>query len=400
MIILDKKEIVKQRFENKLSEDAYEFEGNMKGAFKNKDADGMVTKKTSVSMNSTQWEGSEGHAQIWSRIEDISKKYRKKASNAAMLPDDLYTLTDLMRLDLTRRRMQEDDYTSFVMNEQSNPAFTKTVTLDEFLEYGAIFKAITGNNDAVNLLEQKSGATGSVTMDMFAVGDKTSIQNLLYNTIYDIEKVMRAVTRGYVGLRNNRNVLGLMVAKTTATGWDSAQQQAADTTSGATKEELLYNTLMSAYSKLLGLIDPQTQQTISVPEVYLAIPYSKQIWFPRAINGQLNVGGKGKPSNFEALTWITALIPYRGDTIYAGNESVSYAGVATTKAYMFVPRVAYTLVKRPLTMEMGTGSVLNLSTEERAWYGIQSEYTTEFFGGSGGGTSGEGFCIEVTLPTL
>jgi hypothetical protein len=398
-ILLTREELVKQRVENKYTEMAVSYKGSRQANMDSHDPAALIDGQTAITMATNQWEGTEGHAKVWTEIERL----HKKAKNAAMLPDDWSTLSDLLRIDLTRRRMQEADYTSLVMNEQNNPAFGKSVRLDEFLDAGAIFSTIYGNNDAVPLLEHKTGATDTVSMAMFAVGDKTSLQDVIFNPLYDIEKVMRAVTRGYVGLRNSRNVLGLMVAKTTAAGWNAAQQQAADTTTNATKEELLYNTLVSAYAKLLGLVDPQTQQTIAADRVMLAIPYSKQIWFMRAINGQLNVGGKGKPSNFESLSWIDGIIPYRGDTIYAGKKTQTYAGVASTKAYMFVPKIGYTLTKRGLTMEQGRGSVLNLSQEERVWYGIQTEYVQEFFGYSytgNPGVSGEGFCVEITLPTL
>lgn len=404
MNVLDKGGLVRQRIAEGYTKKAYGFFGNRRANMDSVSPDAELAGVNTLSMVSPVWEGSKAHAEIWSRIEDIQKKAKKAsqgAKGAAMLPDDWSTLTDMLRIDMTRRAMQEADYTDVVMNEQMNPAFTKTLALDEFLEYGAAFETIYGNNDSVPLLEHKTGATGTVTMDLFAVGDKASLQELIFDPIYQLEKVMRAVTRGYVAKRNSRNILGLMVAKTTATGWDSGQQQAADTTSGASKEELLYNTLVSAYKKLLLLKDPQTTKVISTPSIMLAIPKGTEFAFNRAINGQLNMGGKGKPSNFEALSWIDAIIPYQGDTIYVGQKAFSYAGVASGKAYMFVPKVAYTLTKRGLTMEQGRGSVLNLSQEERVWYGIQTEYTDEFFGYSAGiGSSGYGFCVEITLPTL
>ena len=402
-LILDKNALIKQRVENGYSEKAVAYIGTREENHKATVPE--IANSNVITMASGAWEGSEGHAKVWNQIEDLHKK--AKAKNASMLPDDWSTLTDLLRIDITRRRMQEADYTNIVNNEQMNDGFGKSVRLDEFLDAGAIFKTIYGNNDDVPLVEHKTGATGTVSMDLFAVGDKSSLQDVIFNPLYDIEKVMRAVTRGYVGLRNDRSVLGEMVKYTAgaptayAGGWDSGQQQAADTTSGASKEELLYNTLVSAYKKLLLLKDVQTKQTIETPSVYLAIPKGTEFAFNRAVNGQLNLGGKGKPSNFEALTWIDAIIPYRGDTIYAGKETKTYSGVASGYAYMFVPRVAYTLTKRGLTMEMGRGSVLNLSQEERVWYGIQSEYSQEFFGYTAGlGATGYGYCVEITLPTL
>jgi hypothetical protein len=408
MIVLNKEALVKQRIENGYTLKAESYAGTRFDNLDSSSPEKLLEVSQSVTAKSGQWEGSEGHAKIWNQIEDLRKKAgTTRVTNSAMLPADWSTLSDLLRLDITRRRMQEADYTAMVMNEQINPAFTKTITLDEFLEWGAIFGDIKGNNDAVPLMEHKSGATGSVTMGMKAVGDKSSLQELIYSPLYDLEKVMRAVTRGFVGLRNDMSILGDMVKYTAgsptayAGGWDAGQQQAADTTSGASKEALLYNTLVSAYKKLLLLKDVQTKQVISTPSVYLAIPKGTEFAFNRAINGALNVGGKGKPSNFEALSWIDAIIPYEGDTIYAGEKKVTYSGVASGKAYMFVPRVAYTLTKRGLIMEQGRGSVLNLSQIERVWYFIQTKYTQEFFGYTAGvGSTGYGHAIEISLPTL
>jgi len=82
---------------------------------------------------------------------------------------------------------------------------------------------------------------------------------------------------------------------------------------------------------------------------------------------------------------------------------LSFPGVTAGKAYLFVPREYFwVLNKRPLTMETSRGSALQLSTEERAWYRVQSEFSKIFFGSSYPGTSlgaGYGAIVEVTLPT-
>lgn len=404
--LLNKKNLIKKRVENGYTVKTALYRGTKEDNHDSGNVEEIKVQNSekSITMATPIWEGSEGHAKVWNQIEDI----RKRVKNAAMLPDDWSTLTDLLRVDITRRRMNEADYTGIVGTEIVNDGFTKSITLDEFLEWGAIFETIYGNNDAIPLLEHKSGATGTVTMDLFAVGEKSSLQELIFSPLYEMEKVMRAVTRGYVALRNDRTVLGEMVKYTAATetgytgGWDSGQKQAADTTSGATKEELLYNTLISAYKKLINLKDVQTDDLIDTPSVYLAIPKGASFAFNRAINGQLNLGGKGKPSNFEALNWIDAIIPYRGDTIYAGKKKKAYGGVASGYAYMFVPKVYnWTLTKRGLTREVGAGDMSNMFKEQSVFYGCQTEYSQEFFGYTAGlKSTGYGACIEITLPTL
>jgi predicted RNA-binding Zn ribbon-like protein len=409
MKILDKQALLEKRVAEKATIRTEVFEGDSfntfnSGNFPQGNPEKVASRGRSITMGSPIWDGSEGHAKIWNAIEEVQKRIRKnldgqkRVINAAMLPDDLNTLIDLIRIDITRRTLQEADYTDIVGIVRSDPSFNKSVRLDEFLPYGAAFTDIFGNNDAVKLLEHKSGATDVVNMVLRAVGDKSSLQEEIFSSIYSLQRVTDAVARGYTAKRNDLNVLGRMVAKTAASGWHANNQQAADTTSGATEEQLLYNTLVSALKLLYSLKDPQTNKVISTPSVILAIPKGTEWAFQRVINGLSNGGVVG---NFAALTQIASIIPYQGDTIYMGKETFNYPGVASGKAYLFVPKVSnFTLVKRGLTMETGMGSVLDLSRQERVWYFVQTEYDTEFFGKSAGLAANTGYAVEITLPTL
>lgn len=395
MIFLDDKALRDKRVAEGYTVTNRAFAGRADINLESKTPDGLEApdKDFSITMASGQWEGTEGHAKLWEKLEGLYKKGR--VNMAAMLPDDWNLFQTLTRQDVTRRFMAEPDYTAVVGTEINNPAFSKAVALDEVLPWGAAFETIYGNNDAFPLMEHKTGATENVTMELFGVGDKSSLQEQLFSGFYDLQKRNEAVARGYAALRNSRNVLGKMVAKTTATGWDATQQVAADATAGASKEALLYNTIVAAIKKLYTLVDPQTGLPINTPDVFLAIPKGTEFAFQRALNGQLN-NSKGTPSNYEALNQISTVIPYRGDTIYMGKKTYSYPGVASGKAYLFVPKVAnWTLVKRGLTMEMG-----DRYDSITKWYGCQTEYDKEFFGDSAGLAASSGYCLEVSLPSL
>lgn len=361
-----------------------------------------------VTISGDPWVGSKAYNQLWTEIEDLRLRVKSQMdvrTNIAVFPSDYYTLVDKLRIDITRRRAEEMDYTSEFTQEIVNPGFSKSISLDEFLPYTGAFREITGANNTVPMIEHKTGVTGSVTQKLYALGDARTLEDELYNTdIYGMEKVQNAVTRAHTGLRNNLT-LGALIALTTAAGFAATQKQAADTTSGATKEELLYNTINSAIEVLTKLKDPQTDQEIDVPRMVIACRPGDVRRINRAINGQLNVGGKGKPSNFTALTEISELWPYRGDTLYIGKEKITYSGIAENKAYLFVPgsagAPAWTLTKRGLTQEVGRGSVLQLSREERAWYFGQTSYIEEFLGSSSttlGLGAGYGWVVEITLP--
>jgi len=69
---------------------------------------------------------------------------------------------------------------------------------------------------------------------------------------------------------------------------------------------------------------------------------------------------------------------------------------------VYVPGLySYTANKRLLTMEMGTGSVIELGQEERSWYRVFGTDMVDMLGSSVAGTTigaGYGAIIEVTLP--
>lgn len=385
-LVMTAQEMAKRRFNSGVREIGAVYHGDQKDGFRGQEVQGT---SQVVGMGSERYVGTEGYNKIWNQISDILGRAKR---NAAQVPDDLYSLINLIRMDLTRRRMQEQDYTDMLDIVDTNPAFGKSVALDEFLPYTAPFAEIRGSNDTVPLIEQKSGATGNVSMAMYAVGWKMSISDMLYNTLFDLQRVMDAVTRGYVGKRNDLS-LGSIIGAT----FDASQKQAADATASATYDLLLYNTFRKAYKLLTSLKDPQTNQEIRAPRVVL-VCHPTLVWsIERVIRGQLQAKG-GTPINTESLP-IDEIWPYRGDVLYWGKETVTYSGCPTTKAYLLVPGVAsHTLVKRGLTMNVGQGDVLSLAQEERAWYFVQGRYDTDFMGKTGGAAASTGFVVEVTLP--
>ena len=342
--------------------------------------------------------------EFWNRIEDQLKLVKDQIDrkvNIEQFPDDYYTLIDIMRIDITRRRIQEMDYTGEMTNEITNVNYSKTVGLNEFRDYTGAFKTMHATNDTVPMIEQKTGETGSVEMALQALGHQRSLEDELYNLdIYSLEKVNRAVTRAHVGWRNDQ-CLGMLIALTAANAWAARQQQPAINIAGQTAEENIYQTLDTAIERLINLNDPQTEQPIDAPKLVLACRPNDVRRINKAINGVINLY-RGQPSNYAALTDITEIWPYRGDVFYRGPDRIVYDGIAENTAYLFVPGSAgspfWTLVKRQLTQEIGRGSVLQLSREQRAWYFVQTQYAKEFLGETDGCANGTGFVIEITLP--
>ena len=233
------------------------------------------------------------------------------------------------------------------------------------------------------------------------------VEDELYNLdIWTMQKVNDAFTRAFIGKRNDL-CLGRLFTKedgTTARTYDATYQTQAAIATGSTYDENLYLTILDAYKKLRALKDYQTGQEIDATRAVIVTTYADAWDIQRVIRGQIN-DNKGKPINLEPMSYITEIWPYRGDVIKANGITTTYAGCASKTAYLIVPGTsqspAYTMVKRGLTYETGSGNVLTLSREQRVAYFGQCNYLDEFFGGSADTalTAGTGYCVKMTLPS-
>lgn len=397
--VLDRDGLREFRMKNNLATNVAIFSGNAEQNLKDQGAQ-TIGQQLVVPMTNAVWEGSEGHARLWNEIKKLQEK--AQAENAAQAPDPatLEALLQKVFIDITRRRQEAGDLTNLVATEITDYDFHEVINLRDLFDFVGEMQVITGSNDSVPLIEEALGVTDTMAMQILALGYKGSIKNLLFNKISTIEKVNRAAVNAYTDQRNARSV-GVIIGAS----YVGSQQQAADTTSGATYDVKMYNTWRAAIKKLRGLRDPLTGEKIATPSITLLCNSTDRWDIERAINGQLGSGGGTKIAmNMQALP-IDTIIEYDKGITHGqkwGKKVLNYPGVEQGKAYLFVPREAfYTAVKRPLTMETGRGSVLQLSTEEKAWYGVQAEHYKYFLGSSypGASGSGKGYVIEVTLPS-
>jgi hypothetical protein len=172
-----------------------------------------------------------------------------------------------------------------------------------------------------------------------------------------------------------------------------------------TLDEHTYKTFVAALKLLRGLKDIQTGRAIAAPSISVLCNSSDTWQIERVVRGQLGDNGGGARGNIVAALPIVNIIEYdRGinDGFTVGEVTGSYPGVTAGYCYLFVPGVAVVANKRPLTMETGMGSVLELSTEERAWYRVQGTYLKALLGSSYAGTAlgaSYGAIVKITLPT-
>lgn len=353
-----------------------------------------------VPMKNINYVGSEGYIKLWNEIEGLQKKM-----NAAQAPSaaELEALVGKVFIDLTRRVQEAGDLTSLFVTEITDLNAPETINTKYLYDYVGKMGLIAAANDSVNLIEQKLGTTDSFDLEIYAVGWKDSLKNMLFNSIHEMQKVNKAAVDSDTD-RRNAAIIGEIVGAT----FVASQKQAADATSGATFDSKMYNTIRKGIKKLRGLKDPQIDRLIAAGQISL-LCNSVNTWdLQRVLGGQLTTGGTNgilTSQNMQALP-IQNIIEYdQGitDGKAYGKDTLSFPGVTAGKCYIFVPKTyAFVVNKRPLTMETGKGSVLELSTEERSWYRVFKAYLKDFLGSSFAGTAlgaGYGTIIEITLPT-
>lgn len=359
-----------------------------------------------VNAGSQKWEQSAAYDQLWSNIEQTMKKmngYIKRegvVTNAAQFAADYYDLINMIRLDLTRRRVEEADFTSIIAKEQVLPNISRSCKVDEFLPYAGAFEEFKGRGETINMMEHTTGSTATVTQVMYALGDARTLEDSLYNLdIFSTMKVMDAYVRAHRAKRND--LLFAPIIGATWTGTGASQSVTADS-SGATYDEKLYLTINKGIEAIRALKDPQTGLPIDASRLTLVCAYENERAINRVINGQLD-NSKGKAINLQPLSEVTRILPYRGDSITVGLRKYTYTGVTKNEAYLMVAGVDdapnYVITKRSLTYEVGQGDPFTMIKDGQVGYFSQTEYNTEFLGGAGGGTDGEGYVVKMALPS-
>jgi hypothetical protein len=400
MKIITRETMLEEKFRNSFSKKAMVFKGSAEQNRQSRTGEPETYVDEVVKMKAPRWENSEGYHQLWNEIG--KSQYKLKNTATAPTAAELEALLGKIFIDITKRAIESPDLTPQIATEVTNLGFAETVNLREIYPYRGKFAEISGANDSVPLIEQALGETDSVDMTIRALGWKDSLKNMLYNTLHNMQKVNQAVADAYTDYRNSLTA-GVLIDAT----YVASQKQAASSTSGATDDVLMYETIKAAYKKLRGLKDIRTDRKIPVPAVSILCNSADRWDIERVIRGQLQTGGANgtlTTQNVSALP-IANLIEYdQGitDGFSWGKETLSFDGVTAGKCYMFVPREAFwVLNKRPLTLETSQGTALQLSTQESAWYAVQAEYDKVFLGSSYPGTAvgaGYGYVIEVTLP--
>lgn len=366
-----------------------------------------VTESVAI-MGSESFIDTEGHMKLQNAMQKLLDK--RKMNAAEFNETDYYNLINYTMINLNRRILQERDITSVVDQVITNPDFTKTVEMQDFLPFGAIFKDYTGTGENVNLIVAQTGDSDTVKLAMKAVGWKDTMLNKLFNqSLSYLERVLQAVAEGYIAKRNDESLSRII-----STTYDANQEQAAVTT-GDTIEENTYLTVYEALKKLKNLRNPLDGKRINVSDILALTNGVNDMDVERAINGVIN-SNAAQVNRSELLSQIRTIIPYEGAYIQNGKETFEAAGVPDDTMYLLVPKAQrYSLVKRGLTQQITKGDALTVTAEldDRSWYYLNGRYDDLHFGRSASAAMdtrldekwpdltdvGFGFIVKVNLPT-
>lgn len=348
-------------------------------------------------VGSTKWKNSAGYHDLWRDIYANQQKIMNAANPAT--PTELAGYFAKLFIDVQRQMDDLLDITPLVANVVKADAAQEISYIRDWLPYTGKEEIISGTNDKVPMMDMKAATTEQIVQYVRAFGWKASVKTLAFAPMNVLQKVTEAAARIATDYKNAQIMDPINAIDT----WGAKHTISADST-GSTFDLKVYNTLRKAKKKLGGLIHPMyTNRLVSTLAGFNApglLVHPNNLWdIQRVITG-FTAGGFVQDV---APLPIGDVIPYacgiqHGDLW--GEETISLPGVTENKAYMFIPGQAMIVDKRDVTLEVGTGSVLELSNEERSWHRISGTNTAYMIGGADSGTnSGKGTIIEINLPT-
>lgn len=202
-----------------------------------------------------------------------------------------------------------------------------------------------------------TSAEAAVSQRQFGVGLEYSKALVMFNQLWQISRIERAVGEAHNALLNHLHLSPILTF-----AYGAANQTAADT-SGATTTEDWFLTIEDA------IVNSQADTTNprNGPYVLLVNP-AQSFMVQRALS---RVPQEGFRMDSDAGSLISRVIGYNGWTGTRGKKTVTYSGVTVGKGYLI--NTAYkeedfiSLVKQPLESVTGNPDVSRFILEQIVW---------------------------------
>ena len=245
----------------------------------------------------------------------------KPSMSSNTLPNDWQSMWDAMRIDISISKISKGNMRAPFYNIQNNPDADKIISIDEFFPYGIVFEENTGEGQSVTKGETFLGQTDTLEHLIYAAGFDYTLLAALFDKSLDMQKLSNAVTLAEDALKNDLSltpILGGTYTGVKATG--------ADAKSGASRQELLYNTLANALDDISEREDPITGRKLDASDLrILCSPLDAR--HIETVIGGFDIQGQDEPKNLGSLTGsFSSIVAYDGDVINLRAKTTTYTG--------------------------------------------------------------------------
>ena len=308
-----------------------------------------------------------------------------------LLPD-WAQLWDAMRMDITIRKNANPVIRDLIYNVYNRPDASKTNSLTEMLPYGLAFVKHNGTGQGVEMGDKGEGQNATVTIELYAAGFTWDLLAELFDKSLDMTALADAVAVAYNAKLDDNAINPILVADYGTVDTNMADGfkhwTKAATTSGAGRQELLYDTINDAFDALSKRKDPVTGKKLNVNGAYILASSYDARHISQVASGLPSTNQKYLPS----ISGIGGVIAYDGETINLRDKTITYSGVTDGYAYVIIPKHRYMdiVVKQGLTAEVDMNpDVKTLAREEHAYYFAEGVFS-----------DGTAYIVQkVTLPT-
>lgn len=288
------------------------------------------------------------------------------------------SLWDAQRIDLTIRKTAKATIRELIYNVADNPNADLITNINEFFPHFFEFIENNGTGQAVELGELRGGQVDTMQMVIYAAGLKWDLMKELFDRTLNMERINDGVATAEAGKKDD-----LAIKPITTATYGAGKATSANTTSGATREQLLHMTIRDGLDELGVRRDPITERRISTSNVTIL---SDPLWAPRiqqVIGGTADMPATPGSGRYPAISGIRRVIGYEGERMTGNTKSVAYTDIPADTAYIIVPNRRMLIgVKRNLQLEVNMNpNPLTLAREEKSWWfceGIYNDGITYF----------------------
>jgi hypothetical protein len=310
---------------------------------------------------------------IYPYMQKAREAYENLKSNAAT-GYDKETLADFVGrtiIDITRLVADYADHRARLYNITIQPNAEKEVQFNSLLPPVGKASAFEGTGDFPPLMEHRLGDYARVILAPFGFGDVTKLNDLLWSPNYSL--IAEGAAR-IIADEKNALVFKPMIGAT----YDAAHSVSFATTSGASKDELTYETLQKALDLTYTLINPLTGRYVykSDYESVLFVEKSGEAQVRGVIEGNLRgVGGTRLIGNPLPIDSIVVYNGGENDGLVYQKEILSYPGVPKGVAYLALKERAGAQIVEKIdwTLEIDPASN-RINGEKRYYYTVFGVY--------------------------